>query len=134
MNTFPLSVATPDRSIYRGEAVSLRVKTVDGDIEILAKHSDLIAAVGTGGARITFPDGSSRPAACSGGLLTVKGGEVKLLATTFEYSDEIDLERARRAKENAEEKIKAAKGEREIKLARARLYRAVARISAAGKK
>ena len=134
MNTFPLSVATPDRNVYKGEATSLRVKTVDGDIEILAKHSDLIAAVGTGGARIAFPDGVSRPAACSGGLLTVKGGEVKLLATTFEYSDEIDLERARRAREKAEAAIKVAKDENEIKLLKAKLYRAAARISAAGKK
>ena len=133
MNTFKLTVATPDKNVFDGEAVSLLVKTEAGDVEILAKHSDLIAAVGTGRAKITLESGA-RIASCSGGMLTVKDGAVKLLAITFEYSDEIDLERARAAKERAEAALRAAKDESEARIARARLGRAIARISAATKK
>ena len=133
MNTFPLLIATPDRNIFEGEAISIRVKTALGDIEILAKHSDMIAAVGTGGARIIFSDESRKTAACSGGILTVRGGGVKLMPTTFEYSDEIDVSRAERARERAEAALAEAKSDADIAVAKAKLSRALSRLSAAGK-
>ena len=133
MNTFPLRIATPDRNIFEGEAVSLKVKTVHGDIEILANHSDMIAALGTGGARIIFSDGERKAAASSGGVLTVQGGEVILLPTTFEYSDEIDVSRAERARERAEAALAEAKSDKDTTLAKAKLSRALSRLSAAGK-
>ena len=55
--------------------------------------------------------------------------EANLLATTFEWADDIDLERARRAKETAEARIAAAKDDdKELLLAKAKLQRALIRI------
>ena len=71
-----------------------------------------------------------RTAACIGGMLAMINGEASLIATTFEWSDEIDLERAQRAKAAAEARIAAAKNDkRELMLASAKLQRALVRIN-----
>lgn len=134
MNTFKLSIVTPDGEIFSGEAVSVNVKTDTGNVQIMRAHADYLAALGTGIATLKTPDGNSRAASASGGFISVSGGEVRLVATTFEFSDEIDLERAKRAKEKAEAKLSLAKDEREIRLAKAKLARALSRIGAAALK
>ena len=55
--------------------------------------------------------------------------EASLIATTFEWADQIDLERARRAKEAAEARIAAANDKQEMMLAQAKLQRALVRLS-----
>ena len=79
-------------------------------------------------------DGVQREAACGGGFLSVEKGEVRLVATTFEYADMIDVERAERAKETAQSRIAAATEAREIELAKAKLARALNRLSVANGK
>ena len=125
-----MQVVTPDGEAYNGEAESLLIRTSEGDIEFLAGHIDFVASVGTGRARIKT-DGADRFASVSRGIVTVKGGEVTLAAVTFEFSENIDVERAQRAKEAAEEKIKKSTDERTMKLAKAKLERAISRIKAA---
>jgi len=76
-----------------------------------------------------LPDGETRYAACIGGMLAMIRNEANLIATTFEWADEIDLERARRAKEAAEARIAAVKNDaKELMLAQAKLQRALVRI------
>ena len=65
--------------------------------------------------------------------LSVEKGEVRLVATTFEYADAIDVERARLAEERARERIANAKAERDIELAKVKLARALNRESVAEK-
>ena len=91
-----------------------------------------IAALDIGRVVVT-KDGKPRHAACGGGFLSVEKGEVRLVATTFEYADEIDVARAEAAKARAEARIAAATEERDIKLARAKLSRALNRLHIAGK-
>ena len=130
MRSYHLLVVTPDGIAFDGECESLLVKTVDGDVEILAGHMDYMASLGIGRARI-LAGGVSKFAACSGGFLTVSGGEVKLVSVTFEYKEDIDLARAEKAKANAEERISSAKTDRELSLAKAKLQRALSRIGVA---
>ena len=132
MKEFKLQIVTPDGIEYDGMAESVLVRTDDGDVQILAGHVNYMASLGTGRAKITV-GGKDRIAACSGGFITCNGSEVKLVAVTFEFADEIDLERAKRAKERAEDEIRRAASEKELDLARARLRRAMSRISVAGK-
>ncbi len=106
MATFHLQIVTPDRMVYDGEAERIIVRTVSGDVCILARHIDYAAALGIGEARMTDASGNTRAAACSGGLLSVAGGEVRVVATTFEWADEIDLARAERAQQEAEERLR----------------------------
>ncbi len=131
MKSFQLEIVTPDGIEYSGKAQSLLVRTDTGDVEILAGHADFIAALDTGRTRIRYEDGKSRFASSSGGFITVNREGVKLVATTFEFADEIDLKRAKVAAERAERAIEAAKTERDEKVARAKLARALNRINVA---
>ena len=130
MSTFHLKISTPDGLLFDGEVISLRVRVIDGDVSLLANHMDYVSAVGIGEAAIKTADGQTRTAACIGGMLSMINNEASLIATTFEWADQIDLERAKRAKENAEAKIAAAADNKhELLLAKAKLQRALVRIN-----
>ena len=123
MSTFHLKISTPDGLLFDGEVERVRARMIDGDVCLLAHHADYVSAVGAGEAAIAFEDGQVRRAACIGGMLTMISGEANLIATTFEWSENIDLPRAPQAR------IVAAKNdERELMLAEAKLRRALVRI------
>lgn len=129
MSTFHLKISTPDGLAFDGEVERLRVRMIDGDVCLLARHSDYVSAVGAGEAALVTADGQTRRAACIGGMLAMIQNEANLIATTFEWSDDIDLDRAKRAKEAAEDRIAAAQNDkRELLLAQAKLQRALVRI------
>ena len=132
MKEFKLLVVTPDGVKFDGMAESVLVKCASGDVEIMAGHTDYFASLATGRTRI-IADGKTRIASSSGGFLSVEGGAVNIAAITFEYSDEIDLARAERAKEDAEKKIKDAKDDGALDKAKASLQRALNRIKIASK-
>lgn len=130
MSTFHLKISTPDGLLFDGEAERLRVRMIDGDVCLLARHSDYVSAVGAGEAAIITADGQTRTAACIGGMLSMIHNEASLIATTFEWAEEIDLERAKRAKEKAEARIATAReDQQELMLAQAKLQRALVRIN-----
>lgn len=133
MKTFNLQIATPDGIRFDGEAESLLVKCEAGDVEIMAGHADLFASLGIGRARIKIADGE-RLASCAGGFITVSGGEAKMIATTFEFADEIDLDRALAAKAGAEEAIKTSHDDLALEKAKLKLSRALNRIKVAEQK
>ncbi len=128
MSTFHLKISTPDGLQFEGEVERLRVRMIDGDVSLLAHHMDYVSAVGAGEAAIVTADGQSRSAACIGGMLAMINNEANLIATTFEWAENIDLERAKRAKEVAEARIAAANDDKELLLAQAKLRRALVRI------
>ena len=133
MSSFRLQIVTPDGSLFDGQAEALRLRTSEGYVSIRAGHVDYIAALDVGMLSVT-KDGTTRDAACGGGFISVEKGEVRLVATTFEYADEIDVERAESAKKRAEERLAQAQEERDIALAKAKLSRALNRIDVAEKK
>ncbi len=128
MRNFPVSIYTPDGAEFDGEALSITVRSVCGDVCILAGHIDYVTTIEVGKVKIKT-EKEERIASCSGGFLTVKNGEAKLVATTFEFSDDIDVARAEKAKEKAQQRIDAAKSEKDLRLAELKLKRALNRIS-----
>ncbi len=133
MSAFHLQIVTPDGSAFDGQAEALRLRTTEGYVSIRAGHADYLAVLDIGVVTVTV-DGTARDAACGGGFLSVEKGEVRLVATTFEYAEAIDLERAKAAEERAKQRIAAANEEKEIALARVKLARALNRISVAEKR
>ena len=125
MATFPLKIMTPDGVAFEGEVVRVVCRTITGDLAILARHSDYCTALGMGDAHIVLEDGTTRHAACMGGMLSMMNGECHLLATTFEWADQIDKARAEATL--AQKNLDA----RELELAQARLKRALVRTSVA---
>ena len=130
MREFHLQIVTPDGIQFDGNATSLLIKCSEGDVEILASHTDLFASLAIGRARIKTANGE-RLASCAGGFISVLGGECKVVCTTFEFADTIDVERARRAKERAEADIQNAKDNETLECARLKLMRAINRINVA---
>ena len=132
MATYHLQVVSLDGIEYEGDVEKILLRTVDGDVEILARHTNYCTGIGMGTARVTLGDGTERKAACIGGMISVMDGEVRVLPTTWEWSDEIDVERARSAKARAEEALKDAQLTKEARVrAEAKLYRALVRIGSA---
>lgn len=83
-----------------------------------------------GEAHVVLPDGTTRTAACIGGMLSMMDGECSLLATTWEWKEDIDEERASKAKARAEDLLsKGGLTDREYKIAEAKLHRALVRLS-----
>ncbi len=132
MNTFHLQIVTPDGLFFDGDAEKLIVRTTTGDVCILARHADYVTPLGMGQAKVTI-DGKVRKAACIGGLLSVVKGEVRLVPTTFEWAENIDKERALRAKEKAQERLKNTNNNKEFALIEAKLKRALVRVSVSDK-
>lgn len=133
MKSFQIEIVTPDGLIYDGPVESLLVRTDDGDVEILAGHADLLAAIDVGRVRLRI-DGKNRFASANGGFLSVAGGKVRLCTITFEFADEIDLKRAEVAKEKAEAALRTVNDDRDERIAKAKLARAASRIKVAGMK
>ena len=135
MSTFPLKIVTPDGLIFNGEAQRLIVRTTEGDIAILARHINCVAPLGMGRATVVTAEGERRYAACIGGLVSVVNGEVSLVPTTFEWADSIDAARAQASQERAERMLKSKDASaNDIRLAEARLHRALVRKSVASYK
>lgn len=131
-NTFHLQIVTVDGLAYEGNVQRVTFRSVHGDIAILARHINYCTAVGMGTARVLLEDGTERTAACIGGMLSMMNNECRLLPTTWEWSDEIDLPRAEAAKERAEALLKQEDLSEEMRvLTEARLMRALVRIGSA---
>jgi len=131
MTAFPLKIVTPDGLIYDGEAEELIVRTVSGDMGILAGHINCVASLGMGRATVLV-GGKKRYGACIGGMVSVVNGAVTLVPTTFEWAEDIDVKRAENAADRAKEIIGSKDAsDADIRLAQARLKRALVRSSVA---
>ncbi len=127
MTPFRLQIITPEKTVFDGETEQIIVRTTVGDVGILKGHEPYCAALGIGQMRI-MKDGEFRRAATSGGIIKVSKEITTILVQTCEWSDEIDVERAEAAKSAAEARVQAAKDDKELLLAEAKLKRALNRI------
>ena len=127
MNTFALQIVTMDGIFFDQQAEKVIVRTINGDIGILSKHADYVAPLGIGTAQITA-GGTTRYAACSGGYISVRDGRVNLVPQTFEWSEDIDVSRAEKAKQAGEERKRKAKSQTDLALAELKIKRALTRI------
>lgn len=130
MTSFPLKIVTADGLIFDSVAEKLIVRTVTGDMAVLARHINCVSPLGMGRA-IVEVNGERKSAACIGGMLNVKDGEVTLVPVTFEWAKDIDVARAQKAAKNAEALLEKRDQltKQEVSIAEARLKRALIRLS-----
>lgn len=134
MKAFPLKIVTPDGVRFDGKAEELIVRTTSGDTGILADHINYVAPLGMGQATVLV-DGERRFGACIGGMVSVVNGSVTLVATTFEWSEDINVERAKASQSRAEQILADQKStDTDIMLAKARIKRALVRTGVAGQR
>ena len=105
MEGFKLCVVTPEGCAFEGEVRSVTVRTTEGDIGILKNHTNFVSGIEYGMLKITACDGSASLASCMNGFVNVDAEQVRIIATTFEFAQQIDLERAKKARDGAAERL-----------------------------
>jgi len=130
MNSFHLQIVSPDGMFFDGDARQVSLRTIDGEVAILAGHIPYVTAIGAGECRVyTEQSEEPRRAACIGGFLKVSRELVLIAATTMEWVENIDFERAAKAKARAESIISSDKAdEHTLELAKIKLVRANTRL------
>ncbi|MGE5396341.1 MAG: F0F1 ATP synthase subunit epsilon [Chitinophagales bacterium] len=130
-NTYILEVVTPERIVLSEEVEFAVVPAAEGELGVLRNHAPLIAGLKVGVLRFIDKDGTRRCMAVAGGFMEVIDNEAKVLVETAEFGEEIDVLRAKAAKERAEARLI----ERQERLSHTRaemaLARALARLKAA---
>ena len=134
MQEFPLRIVTPRGEKFNGTATSITLRSVVGDVCIRARHADYITVIDIGRVTIQHADGKTDRCACTSGYLSVRDGTVSLVVAAFEFSDQIDIERALEAKERAEHIISTTEDEKQMKVAQLKLKRALNRLSLSERK
>jgi F-type H+-transporting ATPase subunit epsilon len=124
-----VEVVSPERVLYSGEATMVITRTlIGGEIAFQANHAPFLGALSENHTRVFQVDGVVRDIAIHGGFVEVSGNKVSILSDVAELADEIDVERARVAKDRAEEQIRHEDDAKAL----AALRRANARLSTAG--
>ena len=124
-----LEVVAPDHQALSVEAQSVVVRTPEGEIGFLPNHTPLIAALTPEIVRYVDAAGQKGYIFVGGGFVEVQNNHVVILSPSAEKADEIDFDRAERAKQRAEERL-AHKREGNVDVARAEaaLYRSIKRL------
>lgn len=118
-----LEIITPDEVVYSGEAIFVVGRAVDGEFGILPNHAPAVFALDVASFRIDMADKTSMKVAVFGGFLEVRDNHVDIITPNCELPENIDVERARRARKRAEDRLASrdpAIDERRAKLALAR--------------
>lgn len=124
-----LDVVTPDRRVVELEADEVTLPSVEGSMGVLPGHAPLLAMLQPG--EVSYRNGSQRKfLAVAGGFAEVLRESVSIMSDAAELAEEIDVERARRAKAEAEKEIARAQ-DAQFRIAEARLKRAMTRIRVA---
>ena len=127
-NLFKLKIITPDRMFYEGEVSMVEFNTTEGEIGVLKKHVPTTVIISPGILTITEADGTEE-AALHAGFAEILQEEVVILAEIVEWPEEIDLDRAEKAKERAEEHLRNKTSDTDIVRAEIALQKALARIN-----
>ncbi len=110
-NPFEVFLVTPEREVWSGQATIVIARGSEGEVGIQNGHAPMLIELGIGPLFIQPVDGERLAAAVDGGFLHVITAEgntrVDVLAEHAELSTEIDLDRARRQKAEAERRIEA---------------------------
>ncbi len=127
-------IVTPERVVFSGDVDMVIAPGIDGELGILPLHAPLITVLKIGELRIKIGD-KQEYMAVSGGYLEVREDKVSVLAETAESADQINVERAKRAKGRAEKFLKELGKEKEVEFTRAQgdLEKALNRLRVAGK-
>jgi F-type H+-transporting ATPase subunit epsilon len=122
-----LEIVTPERSVLTEQVDEVVLPSLEGYMGVLPGHAPLLTQLDVG--EVSYRVGQQRKyLAISGGYAEVQRGSVSVLARTAELSEEIDLERAKRAKEKAESALKSDLPPDQFRHFEAHLKRAISRI------
>lgn len=130
---FSLKVIAADRIFYDGKVQCVILPAIDGEKAILAHHEEMALAITVGEMKIKLEDDSWITAVVSDGFAGVANNRCQVIVYSCERPEEIDINRAKAAKERAEEQMRQKQSIIEYHVSSASLARAMARLKEAGK-
>ena len=104
MATIKLEIVSPDRVVYAADIDMLIARSTGGEIGILPKHIPLVAGLEPHAMKIHV-DAKEQLVAVAGGFMEVTPDKITVLATAAEEPIDIDINRAQRAYERAQERL-----------------------------
>ena len=125
-------IVTPERVVYEDTITKVTIPTTEGEITVLPEHAPLVTMLSAGEMQVHKESGDMVELAIAGGVLEIRpDSEVYVMADTAERGEDIDLQRAQKAKERAEELLKEINDVADVDYARlqAVIERELARIS-----
>lgn len=128
---FNVRVVTPEASERNFKSTQINISTPNGQMGILSHHMPLVTKINIS-LLTSLHDGQRTRYAISGGVLFFQDNEATIMADAFEHEGEIDLDRAEKAKQRAEKRLKSADQNIDFKRAELALLRAINRISIKG--
>lgn len=128
--TYKLEVLTPQRRAFEGDVTSLIATGVDGLFGVLVDHAPMLAALGFGLLSAQTADGKTRVFVLNEGFFEVRDNVASILIDIADPAEEIDVARAKAARERAEKRLAAPTPEIDIDRARFALLRALTRLHA----
>lgn len=128
MNTFSAQILTPEGSIFDDEVTGVRVPGEMGSFEVKTLHANIISSLEIGEILVRKAAGGEQSFSVTGGFVEVVDNKLTLLAEAAEPVEEIDVERAKQAKERAVERLESDDKEIDKDRAKKALKRAQNRI------
>ena len=131
-DTFQLEIVTPEKLVVKDQAEAMQIPGKNGYLGILPGHAPLISELSVG--QISYRSGSETHYLCvAWGFAEVLPDKVTILAETAERGEDVDCDRAQKAKERAEKRLTSGDPEVDVPRAQKALARANARLEAAEK-
>ena len=126
-----LTVVTPDRKLVDRQVDEVVLPGTEGYLGVLPGHAPLLTALKVG--QISYKqDGQTHQLSVAWGFAEVLPDRVSVLADIAERAEDIDTERAMKARERAEERLRKGT-DVDWDRARAALEKAITRLQVAGK-
>ncbi|WP_156290881.1 F0F1 ATP synthase subunit epsilon [Oceanobacillus salinisoli] len=132
MKTLTVSVVTPNGPVMENEAEMVVARAESGEIGIMPNHIPLVAPLSIAAVRLKQGN-DEHQLAVNGGVMEVSSNKVTILAQSAEKPEEIDVQRAREAKERAEERLQSKQDNVDYLRAELALQRAMNRLDVANK-
>ena len=85
MNTFHLTVSSPDGNKFSGDVIKLDVRGTEGDLAVMAGHIPFVTSLVEAPVKLLLPDDTEKEAYAKGGLFTVDKDKVTLISGSFEF-------------------------------------------------
>ncbi len=128
---FDISIVTPEKKVFEGKIQSLTAPGIEGDFGVLASHAAFATVLAPGVVEIKHEDSRQELIAVSGGYIEVAKDKAVLLLETAETEADVDVEAAKRRKDEKEKLLKAkSAGDVDYDKVKAELLKEISRLKA----
>ena len=128
MATFNLEIITPLEVVYRGEAEFVKLRTIVGDMGILAHHASLVSGLALGQMMVRNENKVEENFFISGGFLEISKDKTVILADDAMNVKDIDVVLAKREVEELKAKMEKIKEEKDLAQAEKSLQESLMKV------